>query len=315
MGKSTLKKPCFLYLIIMINISIIGNGYHTNKNLKPSIDRSNEFKIDKIISRNDYSKLDVFEYLISESKTDFVIISTPPSVHCEVAESLLNIGMPTIVEKPFGINKDEVETTIKILKKGVPIMEGLMFLYHPYIDIQKKLINSNINYHIETEFIIPFPENKNFRVSNSPESGSILDTGIYLIAQFYELGFTNPKIKIENSKRPFDTFGEIRGKNNKGSFLGKWGFSDHYKNYLKIVIGEYVHNFNFNYSKPLTHKHIYEVFKKDKLEKETEYTNINQFINMYKFFNKTNTDEIFKLTTDKTLMRWELIDKIKRNEY
>ena len=41
------------------------------------------------------------------------------------------------------------------------------------------------------------------------------------------------KNKIENSKRPFDTFGEIRGKNNKGSFLGKWGFSDHYKNYLK----------------------------------------------------------------------------------
>ena len=30
----------------------------------------------------------------------------------------------------------------------------------------------------------------------------------------------------------------------------------------------------------------YEVFKKDKLEKETEYTNINQFINMYKFLIK-----------------------------
>ena len=103
----------------MINISIIGNGYHTNKNLKPSIDRSNEFKIDKIISRNDYSKLDVFEYLISESKTDFVIISTPPSVHCEVAESLLILECQRSLRNHLVLTKMKLKLQSRILKKKV----------------------------------------------------------------------------------------------------------------------------------------------------------------------------------------------------
>ena len=52
---------------------------------------------------------DDYKKLIDSGLCDMVDICTPNSLHCEQAKYALNAGLPVSIEKPVGVNSQEVE--------------------------------------------------------------------------------------------------------------------------------------------------------------------------------------------------------------
>lgn len=65
------------------------------------------------------------EELLQDSTIDTVIISVPNQLHLEMVEKVASAGKDIILEKPAGMNGDEVETMLKIVKKA-----GVRFTIH-----------------------------------------------------------------------------------------------------------------------------------------------------------------------------------------
>ena len=63
-----------------------------------------------------------YKDLIDSKKCDLIDICTPNSLHCEIAKYALNAGCPVSIEKPVGINSQEVAEVKALAElKGLPV--------------------------------------------------------------------------------------------------------------------------------------------------------------------------------------------------
>lgn len=76
-----------------------------------------------------------------EREPDGVTIATPASTHLEVAEVLIEAGIPVLVEKPMAKSRRDAEEMVAMAKrKGVILAVGMIERYNPVVSTAKTLL-------------------------------------------------------------------------------------------------------------------------------------------------------------------------------
>lgn len=125
-----------------------------------------------------------YEEMLKDEEIDLVYVATPHVFHHEHTLLCLRHGKPVLCEKPFAINRGQVEEMIATAKeKQVFLMEAMWTPFLPHIEYLMSLLESDRFGKIKKltadfGFDAPFDENgRLFRKSLG--GGSLLDIGIY----------------------------------------------------------------------------------------------------------------------------------------
>lgn len=126
----------------MVNIGIVGIGQIAEDYLsifaKGSI---NDGKISALASRNqdhldqviakyhleDVKKFTTLDDMLGSGLVDAVIITTPHTLHTEMAEKVLASGKHVLVDKPLGIKAGEVDKLAALARKKPELRAGVIF--------------------------------------------------------------------------------------------------------------------------------------------------------------------------------------------
>jgi predicted dehydrogenase len=85
--------------------------------------------------------------LLADSDIDIVHNCTPNNMHFEVNEKIIKAGKHIFSEKPLGLNSNETEKMVELLKQNSSIVHAINFLYrmNPLIlDIKNRIKNGEI---------------------------------------------------------------------------------------------------------------------------------------------------------------------------
>ena len=129
---------------------------------------------------------DSYEALANDPNVDAVYIATPHALHKENTLMCLENGIAVLCEKPFAMNKNEVDVMIaKAIEKNVLLMEALWTYFLPHyqyvLDLLKNKTHGNIT-KLEADFGFERPYDTSTRLFNKElGGGSLLDIGIYPI--------------------------------------------------------------------------------------------------------------------------------------
>ena len=142
------------------NIAIIGCG-HWGKNLVRNFYELNSLYAICDVDKNKLKLLkekysDVIVYndlstLLTDSKIDAIIISTPAETHYSLAKEVLLSNKDVFVEKPIALNYKDGEELVSLAREKTRIlMVGHILEYHPAIIKLKEIIDKGelgkINY-------------------------------------------------------------------------------------------------------------------------------------------------------------------------
>ncbi len=129
---------------------------------------------------------DSYEAMLKDEDLDVVYIATPHVFHHRQTLLCLQHKKAVLCEKPFAMNKAEVEEMIATAKKeNVFLMEALWTQFLPHFKYLTKITESG-EYgkikNLKANFGFPAPFDKNKRLFNKQlGGGSLLDIGIYPI--------------------------------------------------------------------------------------------------------------------------------------
>ncbi|MDF2612280.1 MAG: dehydrogenase [Clostridia bacterium] len=127
-----------------------------------------------------------YEELVNDENVDIIYVSTPNSFHKEHVILCLNAGKAVICEKPFALNKEEVEEMIQIAReKNVFLMEAMWTRYLPSINKVKEWLTQNKIGAIkmfEGDFGFKSDTEEDIRFNRELGGGALLDVGIYPIS-------------------------------------------------------------------------------------------------------------------------------------
>lgn len=77
------------------------------------------------------------------SQADAAIIATPASSHASLATTVIDLGVPVLVEKPLALSVAEAESVAQLAdRKGVPVLVGHLLIFHPAVERLKVIIDS-----------------------------------------------------------------------------------------------------------------------------------------------------------------------------
>lgn len=138
-----------------------------------------------------------YDALLARDDIDAVYIATPHDSHIEWAHKAISAGLPTLCEKPLGLNQGEVLALYgAAARQKVLLVEALMYLMHPRMHLAKQLIDDGAIGTItgfSSSFGFAFPFTPDHRLYNIDRAGGgIVDIGIYpLTAARYFIGEPN----------------------------------------------------------------------------------------------------------------------------
>lgn len=147
-----------------------------SRSLERATSFAEEFEAKKVFSS--------YKEMLLDEKIDVVYIATPHTFHHEHTLLCLNHGKPVLCEKPFAINREQVEEMIATAKeKNVFLMEAMWTQFLPHIKYLMELLQKGefgkIN-KLTADFGFDAPFNENGRLFlKSLGGGSLLDIGIY----------------------------------------------------------------------------------------------------------------------------------------
>jgi predicted dehydrogenase len=125
-----------------------------------------------------------YEDLVNDPEVDIVYIATPHVFHCEHTLLCLKHKKAVLCEKPFAMNKQQVNEMIQTAKKeNVFLMEALWTYFLPHYQYVLELVKSEkfgkiTSLEADFGFEAPFlPEKRLF--NKELGGGSLLDIGIY----------------------------------------------------------------------------------------------------------------------------------------
>lgn len=82
--------------------------------------------------------------ILDSDSVEAVILATPPQTHVELCRRALRQGKHVLVEKPIGLNAEEVCELFQVAKERQKIlMVGHLMEYHPAIEAIKQVIESD----------------------------------------------------------------------------------------------------------------------------------------------------------------------------
>ena len=117
----------------MIRLAIIGIGYWGSK-IANTCDTINEITTLRYDINDDWKSCNY----------DCAIVATPAETHFEIASYLLNKHIPTMVEKPVGIDLDEVKSLCDLAHKQNTILQtGHILLFTKSTEYILENINAN----------------------------------------------------------------------------------------------------------------------------------------------------------------------------
>jgi len=125
-----------------------------------------------------------YEAMVKDPLIDIVYIATPHTFHKEHTLLALNHNKHVLCEKPFAVNKHEVDEMIQLAKsKNLFLMEAMWMAFQPaFQQVQKWIAEDKIGRikTIKAEFGFQPPYDLNSRLYNiNLAGGTLLDTGIY----------------------------------------------------------------------------------------------------------------------------------------
>ena len=138
-------------------VGIIGYGWVAGANHKNSYAQAKDVEIVAVCDVNkaalerakrdynlpDEALFDDYKKLIDSGLCDMVDICTPNSFHCEQAKYALNAGLPVSIEKPVGVNSQEVEEVRALAEeKGLPVFICFTWRHMPTTRFLKDVIDS-----------------------------------------------------------------------------------------------------------------------------------------------------------------------------
>lgn len=138
-----------------------------------------------------------YEAMVKEPSIDIIYIATPHTFHKEHTLLALNHDKHVLCEKPFAVNKKEVDEMIQLAKeKNLFLMEAMWMVFQPVFQQVQKWIAQNKIGKIKTikaEFGFQPPYDLNSRLYNiNLAGGTLLDTGIYPLTLALYLFDKNP---------------------------------------------------------------------------------------------------------------------------
>lgn len=143
-----------------------------------------------------------YEEMIKDENVDVIYVATPHVFHFKQTLLCLRNKKPVLCEKPFAMNKAEVEQMIATAKKEkVFLMEAMWTQFLPHFEYVYKLVQSGVYGKIKSlkaDFGFAAEFDENGRLFNKDlGGGSLLDIGIYPV--FMALSFLGEPEKITAS--------------------------------------------------------------------------------------------------------------------
>lgn len=145
-----------------------------------------------------------YEEMLQDKNIDVVYVATPHVFHFDHTLLCLRAGKAVLCEKPFAMNKEQVEEMISTAReKKVFLMEAMWTPFLPHIKYLMELLETG-NYgrikKLTADFGFEAPFNENGRLfKKSLGGGSLLDIGIYpVFLALHTLGIPD---KIEAKAR------------------------------------------------------------------------------------------------------------------
>jgi predicted dehydrogenase len=306
-----------------MNILIIGNGFHTNKRIVPSLLDIEKVRSIDIVYRStnktilNHNKIKYFNIEDDSLNPEYslVVYATPPSEHINNFYKYFNFSENHLIEKPITTGLKEIKSPkFKKLYSEKNVFESLMYLHHPVIKVIKETLSNLQIQEIKTSFKVPHQDSSHHRYSKKKGGGSILDQGIYPISLItYLFGSDIQIISKEvnfTSHHEVDLSGHIDLISRTGfSIRGEWALGEKYENYLEIRSQQNVYNFPFIFSKNEADEYKYSIT--DSHEKHIKNLgHSNQFNNMYTSILNGKYLDFEYSSYENLLKRYELLDKI-----
>jgi xylose dehydrogenase (NAD/NADP) len=127
-----------------------------------------------------------YEALLDDPDIDAVYIPLPNHLHAEWAMRAADAGKAVLVEKPIGLNEPEAQQVIAhCAARGVPVMEGFMYGFHPQHKRVRQLIAEGaigevreVRAHLSVD-LMSGGDTANVRFKPEWGGGTLLDMGCY----------------------------------------------------------------------------------------------------------------------------------------
>lgn len=153
-----------------------------------NLDKAEEFK-DEFDAKKAYGS---YDEILKDPEVDVIYVATPHVYHAEITKSCIDHGKSVLCEKPFAMNRSEVEEMISLAKqKNVFLMEALWTKFLPHFqDVQQKIKNNEYGKikSIKADFGFEAEYDPSKRLFNKElGGGSLLDIGIYPVFLAYDL--------------------------------------------------------------------------------------------------------------------------------
>jgi len=289
-----------------------------NKDIIPSaiLSRGNSVNIDQYFKNSKIYKNKIKFFLDKSFST--VYISSITANHFKDCMLAIKYHKNVICEKPICQNSNQLKKLLSFAKrKKLKIDEMYQYCFHPLFykinKILKNKILGKIKF-IDSAFVAPITDKKNFRFKKDLGGSSLFDVGVYPISTLIFL-LKKKDYKIISSKTFYkknikvDIMGVANIKSGKIQAKLSWGYNFPYQNYIKIIGTKGTLMSKFIFSKKISQVANIKIAFKNKIQ-NIKVQKSNQIDNAFNFYlNRTKSKNYYK----KNILLLNLLSQIKRN--
>ena len=129
---------------------------------------------------------DGYDDLIADADIDAVYVPLPNGLHAEWTKRAADAGLDVLCEKPLTVDAGEAREVVEHCEdRGVTLMEGFMYLYHPRTERAIELARDELEdvRSVTAAFKFPlFDRPDDVRLSPDLDGGSLMDVGCYPVS-------------------------------------------------------------------------------------------------------------------------------------
>ena len=289
-----------------------------NKDIIPAaiLSTGNGVNIDQYFKNSKKYKNKIKFFLDKSFNT--VYISSITANHFKDCMLAIKYNKNVICEKPICQNSNQLKKLIFFAKrKKLKIDEMYQYCFHPLFSKINKILKNKILgkiKFIDSAFIAPITDKKNFRLKKDLGGSSLFDVGVYPLSTLIFL-LKKKNYKIINSKTFYkknivvDMMGEANIKSNKILAKYSWGYNFPYQNYIKIIGTKGALTSKFIFSKKISQAANIRITFKNR-NQNIKIKKSNQINNAFNFYlNRTKSKNYY----EKNISLLNMLSQIKKN--